>query len=88
MPNADDFLNTASEYDADQSLEIGFLNYRHEGTTITDFDLIFILNSDKVNIPRSAYFGEIIEGEDAVGVLSRKRLNEREGLSVGITLHN
>lgn len=83
----DDFVTDASEYDADEPLDVGLWSYKHVGMTMTQFDLVFLIDPDRVQIRSSALFGRVAEGEAVIEALSRKRINQRDGFVVDIIHH-
>ena len=66
---------------------MGFFDYKSEGSTVTDFQLMFLLghfNPDHVK--KCPLFGRIVGGEDVLRELSQKRMHERDGFTVSIEL--
>lgn len=83
VPNPKHFLAYSTQYYAEIALEVGFIDYNSEGTSVTDFQLMFLLGHlHPDHMKKCPLFGRIVGGEDTFKKLSKKRMHEWDGFTV------
>lgn len=78
-------MNDSSHCDVENALEVGLFDYNYEGRSVTDFQLMFLLepyNPD--HMKECTRFGKVVSGEEILEQLSQKRMNERDNFTISI----
>jgi len=92
VPDVNTFDEDASEYDIADALDVGFFSYSYVNDEIVGFQLAFLMKPlnmintvpNQYNIPSCSLFGQVIDGEGVMEVLSKKRKTERSGFKAWI----
>lgn len=89
VPDERNFRNDSSEWDAENSLDVGFFDYNYEGRSVTDFQLMFLLKPFNPEHMRDcSLFGKIVGGKEVIGELTQMRKDERSGFTVSVEFQN